>query len=103
MNATQQRWLTENTHPSHDFHPDDDVIACDLCGCRTYNDEAKQPCVKGPSRFKIGDRFYTDGELWEVVGQPFRETSAEGEQWWYPSWKIHQRNIKESNTRGVSE
>ncbi len=36
--------LTANTHPSHDFHPDDDVIACDVCGCRTYNDEAKQPC-----------------------------------------------------------
>ena len=36
--------LTENTHPSHDWHPNDDIISCVLCGCRTYNDEAKQPC-----------------------------------------------------------
>lgn len=42
------RWLTENTHPTHDWHPDDDIIVCDVCGCRTYNDEAKQPC-KGTS------------------------------------------------------
>ena len=38
------RPLTDNTHPSHDWHPDDDIIACDLCGCRTYNAEAKRPC-----------------------------------------------------------
>ncbi len=33
---------------SHDWHPNDDIISCVLCGCRTYNDEAKQPC-KGAS------------------------------------------------------
>ncbi len=49
--------LTENTHPSHDFHPDDDVIACDVCGCRTYSDEAKHPCqeVRCP-RWLVGLR-----------------------------------------------
>ena len=28
----------------HDWHPDDDVIACDACGVRTYSDAAKRPC-----------------------------------------------------------
>ena len=40
--------LPANTHPSHDWHPNDDITSCVLCGCRTYNDEAKQPC-KGAS------------------------------------------------------
>lgn len=49
--------LTDNTHPSHDWHPDDDVIACDLCGCRTYNDEAKQPC---PNRHSLVSELQAD-------------------------------------------
>lgn len=40
--------LIDRAHPSHDFQPDDDVIACDVCGCRTYNHEAKQPCEGVP-------------------------------------------------------
>ncbi len=35
---------TQQRHFSHDFHPDDDVIACDWCGCRSYNREATRPC-----------------------------------------------------------
>ncbi len=48
MNPIQSRWLTDNTHPSHDWHPDDDIMACDMCGVRTYNDEAALPCSKCP-------------------------------------------------------
>ncbi len=48
--------LTDNTHPSHDFHPDDDVIACDVCGCRTYNGEANQPC-QGTKDHDLRDAF----------------------------------------------
>ncbi len=42
------RRLIAEAHPSHDWHPNDDITSCVLCGCRTYNDEAKQPC-KGTS------------------------------------------------------
>lgn len=39
-------WITDNTHPSHDWHADDDVMACDRCGLRTYNAKAKDPCAE---------------------------------------------------------
>ncbi len=44
----------------------------------------------------IGDLFYSDGTRYEVVGAPFFQGSAEGEQWWYPAREPAVWNIKES-------
>ena len=44
MSSATSNWLTDNTHPSHDWQKDDDVISCDLCGVRTYNTAAADPC-----------------------------------------------------------
>lgn len=35
-------------HPSHRFFPNDDILECDNCGCRSYNAEAKRPCKPTP-------------------------------------------------------
>lgn len=40
-------------HPSHRFYPNDDIMECDACGCRTYNKEAKRRCAP-PRRFHSG-------------------------------------------------
>ncbi len=47
-------------------------------------------------KMSIGDEFYSGGERWEVVDEPFWNPSAEGEQWWYPSRLVGGMNIKES-------
>lgn len=47
------------THPSHDWHPDDDVVSCDGCGCRTYNAIAKVQCAAASTEIVdwVTDRF----------------------------------------------
>lgn len=37
-------------HPSHRFFPNDDILECDVCGCRSYNAEAKKKCVPHEQR-----------------------------------------------------
>ncbi|KKL23690.1 hypothetical protein LCGC14_2422910, partial [marine sediment metagenome] len=36
-------------------------------------------------KMSVGDRFYSEGRLWEVIDEPFLDRSVEGKQWWYPS------------------
>lgn len=76
--------LTEGTHPSHDWHADDDVLACDRCGRRSYNAAAKEPCVGSkpisvPLWYldeKIGklNRLYADLEAQGNAGMDQTET-----------------------------
>ena len=43
MNDIMQA-LTANTHPTHRWMPEDDVLCCDYCGVRTYHRDARLPC-----------------------------------------------------------
>ena len=43
MNAIM-RSLTANTHPTHRWMPEDDVLSCDNCGVRTYHKDARVLC-----------------------------------------------------------
>ena len=36
--------LTANTHPTHRWLPEDDVLSCDNCGVRTYHKDARVLC-----------------------------------------------------------
>ena len=36
--------LTANTHPTHRWMPEDDVLSCDHCGVRTYHRDARVLC-----------------------------------------------------------
>ena len=36
--------LTANTHPTHRWMPEDDVLSCDNCGVRTYHKDARVLC-----------------------------------------------------------
>ncbi len=49
-----------------------------------------------PPKLAVGDRFFSQGQQWEVVDTPFWEPSVEGQQWWYPYRVVGRLNIKES-------
>ncbi len=93
--------LIGNPHWTHDWHPDDDIIACDMCGVRIYNNEAALPCTKAERRIhlgcsKCGDRFWTpnyttegkacdecgEGKMVRISEDITEHNHAENE--WYP-------------------
>ncbi len=58
--------------------------------------------MNGP-KMSVGDKFYSEGHRWEVVGEPFRNDSMEGKSWWYPSRVAGVTNIKESLVDDLAE
>ena len=54
-------------------------------------------------KMSIGDTFYSKGQEWEVVREPFWNYSDEGDQWWYPSRLVGGQNIKESSVDDLAE
>lgn len=62
--------LGREVDTSHEWNPDDDVIACDACGVRTYNDAAQDRCPQAPKRgTRIG--IATPGGKYHIaVGTP---------------------------------
>jgi len=70
--------LTGNTHPSHDWHPDDDVIACDRCAVRTYSPAAKEPCVGYKPAISIGvPTIYLDEKIGKL-NRMYDDLEAQG-------------------------
>ena len=59
--------------------------------------------MRAKPKLAIGDEFYSDGEKWEVIDEPFWNPSVIGEQWWYPSRRVGRTNITESLVDALTE